>query len=361
MAKRNYYDILGVDENAKSDTIKKAYRKLAKENHPDTHPGDKQAEKKFKEISEAYSILSEPKKKQQYDQMRKYGFGGPGSGGGFSSHGVNFDLSDFFGGSQGPGQRRSHKQGSFKGDDFFSFGGLGDLFSQIFERDNGYGQQNYRVQRGKDVHVNLEIPFETAVLGGKANFSLEQEDVCSSCKGTGVKSAGKPSICTDCRGSGMVSRVQGAFAVNRPCPKCLGKGQLIQDPCLNCGGTGRVKAQKKYSLNISSGSESGNKLRLTGQGEPGGEGVPSGDLIITLRVGKHRFFWNKGNDIYCEVPIDKKRALKGTKARVKTIYDNTIELKIPANTKVDKTFRLKGMGVKNKQCSGDQYVNIKVT
>ncbi|MFQ5769127.1 MAG: DnaJ C-terminal domain-containing protein [bacterium] len=362
MAKKDFYEILGVDESASFDTIKKAYRQLAKENHPDAHPGDKRAEERFKEISEAYSVLSDAKKRQQYDQMRKFGFAGARPGGGFYSQGFDFDLSDFFGGSA---RTRTSKHGSsqrhtFNLDDFFGFGGFGDLFSQLFDREDGYGRRSSHPQRGKDIRVNLEIPFETATLGGKSTFSLDKEEVCSSCKGTGVKDARNPEICAECHGTGMISRAQGAFAVNRPCPKCLGKGRIIKNPCLSCGGSGRVKAKRRYAINIACGTEEGKKLRLAKQGYPGENGATPGDMIITLKVLQHRFFRNNGLDIYCEVPIDKVRAKKGTKVRVKTIYGNTIELKIPPLTESSKIFKLKGMGIRSKQGSGDQYVKINV-
>jgi molecular chaperone DnaJ len=358
MAKRNYYEILGVSENASSEEIKKAYRGLAKTFHPDANPGDKTAEARFKEIAEAYSVLSDSDKRKQYDQMRKYGFAGARPGGGFYSHGIDFDLSDLFGGSFKSGRRSGSRQTPF--DDFFAFGGLGDLFSQMFERENGFGQTSQRARRGEDIRVNLEIPFETAALGGNAEFSIKKEDRCPDCKGSGARSGKKPETCPDCRGSGTVSMAQGAFAVSRPCPRCLGKGKIIRDPCKTCGGKGRVKVDKKYSIVIPAGAEDGKSLRLTSQGSPGDDGQQSGDLIVTLHVAPHRFFSRRGRDIYCEVPIDKKRAKQGTKVRVKTIYGNTVELNVPPVTNGGKTFRLKEMGIRSKDGVGDQYVKIKV-
>jgi len=360
MANKNYYEILGVQGNAGFDAIKKSYRKLAKENHPDTHPGDKQAEKKFKEASEAYSVLSDSKKRQQYDQMRKYGFGSQ-SGTGFGQQGLDIDLSEIFGNFSGGSRRRPKRKNDFNLDDFFGFGGLGDLFSQVVDRENGYGSQSRRPARGQDIRVNLEIPFETAVLGGKATFSIQKKLSCENCKGTGSRTSKKPAICSECKGSGMISMARGAFSVKRPCPKCLGKGQTISDPCRNCGGSGQTEGNKTFSVNIKSGTETGHTLKLSGQGTPGNQGEPAGDLILVTRVADHRFFKNKGLDIYCEVPIAKDKALQGTKVKVKTIHGNSVKLTIPPNSDTGKTFRLKGMGIGKKTSKGDQYVKIKLS
>ena len=356
MANKNYYEILGVDEGASFETIKKSYRKLAKENHPDTHPGDQQAEKKFKEASEAYNVLSDSKKRQQYDQMRKYGFGAH-SGGGFGHQGI--DLSEIFGNYSGAGRRRSKRKADFNLDDFFGFGGLGDLFSQVLNRENGFGHQG-RPGKGQDVHVKLKIPFETAVLGGKVAFSIQKGLACERCKGTGSRASQKPSTCSECKGSGMVSMARGAFSVKRPCPRCLGNGQTISDPCQNCGGSGQTKGNKTFSVNIKAGTENGHDLKLTGHGNPGRPGEPAGDLILTIRVGKHRFFKSKGLDIYCEVPIDKEKAMQGTDVKVKTIHGNSVRLTIPPNSDTGKTLRLKGMGISRNGSQGDHYVKIKL-
>lgn len=361
MAKTDYYQVLGVDEKASFDTIKRAYRRLAKEFHPDAHPGDKTAEKRFKEISEAYSVLSDSKKRAQYDQMRRFGFPGSRPGAGFHAQDFGVDLSDLFGGFARGGHRRSSRQGSFNLDDFFSFGGLGDLFSQIFDPENGFAQKNYRSSKGQDIHADLEIPFETAVFGGKTVFSIKKDEACSGCKGTGAEGGRQPEICSDCGGSGMISRAQGGFAVSRPCPRCLGKGHVIKNLCQVCSGTGRVKAEKKYSITIAPGTEDGKKVRLAGQGNAGENGTTAGNLIITIRVARHRFFRNKGLDIYCEVPIDREQAKRGTKVKVRTVYGKSVKLNIPPNSNGNRTFRLKGMGIRNKGERGDQYVRIKVT
>ncbi len=359
MAKKNYYEILGVAESATADQIKKAYRKLAKQYHPDVHPGDKSSEDRFKEISEAYDVLSDTRKRQQYDQMRKYGFMGSNRSDGFNAQGFDFDLSDLFGSGFRTG-RKGHRSGSSNSDDFFGFGGLGDLFSQILDREGGFGHRSEDRRHESDIHADLEIPFETAALGGKARFVVTKEVSCASCNGSGAQAGTRPEVCPQCHGTGMISRSQGQFAVNRPCPRCLGKGRIVSHPCEFCNGRGRVQTRKRYSVKIAPGTLDGHILKLSGQGNPGEEGHPPGDLILKLKVGEHKFFKSKGLDIYCEVPIDKKIAKKGTKIRVKTIRGDTVELKIPSNSNGSKTFRLKEMGIRSREGVGDQYVKIKL-
>lgn len=357
MSKRDYYKILGVTENATTEKIKKAYRKLAKEYHPDAHPGDKNAEERFKEISEAYGVLSDTKKRQQYDQMRKFGFAGTGPGGGFDIHG--FDLSDISGGFTRSGHRRTRQPGGFFEEDFFGFGGVGDLFSQFFARENGFRQRGYGPEKGQNIRAKLEIPFETAAVGGQTVISINKEETCSLCSGSGAK-GGKIEVCPECHGNGTITMTQGAFSVSRPCPRCLGKGQIIKERCQLCSGTGKVIQNRKIAINIPPAIENGKNLRLTGQGNPGINGGPAGDLVITIQIGKHHFFKRKALDVYCEVPIEKNMAQKGSKVRVKTIYGEKVELKVPPNTDNGKSFRLKGMGIKSKNAEGDQFVRIKV-
>ncbi|HEX9653326.1 MAG TPA: J domain-containing protein [bacterium] len=360
MAKRDYYEVLGVPEKASAEEIKKAYRRLAKKYHPDANPGDRSAEDRFKEISEANDVLSHGQKRRQYDQMRKYGFAGSRPGREGFSQGLDFDLSDLFGGGSKTGGRRTQRSGSFNLDDFFGFGGLGDLFGQFLDRENGFGQRGSRSSRGADIHATLDIPFEMAALGGTANFSITKDVVCSSCYGAGAQAGTHPEICPECQGSGMLSMSQGAFSVNRPCPRCLGKGKIITHPCTNCRGSGREQASKSYSVKIAPGTREGHILKLSGQGSPGDAGQKPGDLILTAKVGQHKFFKTRGLDILCEVPVDRGLAKKGTKLRIKTIHGNTVELRIPANSNGEKTFRLKEMGIRSKEAVGDQYVKIKI-
>ncbi len=289
MVKKDYYQVLGVDEKADATAIKRVYRRLAKKCHPDAHPGDKQAEIRFKEISEAYNVLSDDGKRKRYDQMRRFGFGG--QPGGYPQSG--FDFNDIWGVSP-KARRRKQRPGDFDGDELFGFGGLGDLFAHIFDKQPNSRNFNNGNISPNDIQVTLEVPFETAALGGKVNFRV---------------------------------------------PPKHGKG---------------------FSLNISAGTESGKKLRLAGQGRISMNGFPPGDLIVTVKLLEHRFFKLKGLDIYCEIPLDRRMAHEGTTVRVKTIHGNTVELTIPPETRQGKTFRLKELGVKDKERRGDQYVKIKL-
>lgn len=357
MANRNYYQILGVDENASAEDIKKAYRDLAKKYHPDAHPGDKQAEERFKEISEAYRVLSDAEKRKQYDQMRKYGFSGADRGAGGGAGFEGFDFGDLFGGFRsGAGRRRQQRRG-FSTEDFFGFGGIGDLFSQIFSREFGFEGEPFARKTSRDVRAEVEIPFETAAVGGRTSISLRREEACPTCDGAGGT---KVEVCSQCRGTGTLSHVQGGFAVSRPCPRCMGRGKIVQETCQACGGAGRVPRQRRIVVNIPPATEDGKVLKLKGQGNPGVNGQPPGDLYLTIRVGKHRFFKKKGLDIHCEVPIDKSKAEEGTRIKVKSIYGKKVELKIPPGTEDGKSFRLKNIGIVKNGQVGDQYVKVKV-
>ncbi len=355
MPKRDYYDILGVKENASADEIKRIYRDLAKKYHPDKNSGDKAAEAKFKEISEAYNILRDPAKRKQYDQMRKYGaFGGGMPGGGVGG----FDFSQFW----RPGSSGQQRGGSFSFDDLFGLGGLGDLFGDFFD----FGERTRREktgasQKGDTLYYDLTIPFELAVNGGKQVITISLEESCDSCDGTGAEKGSKPKTCPDCHGRGTISIAQGFFAVNRTCPRCFGRGTIVDKFCAVCRGTGTTRRNKNLSITIPQGISDGTRLKLKGQGATGIKNGPKGDIIIAFHLAPHRFFTRNGNDIYCEVPLDMIKAIQGTKIRIKTVYNKKVDIKIPPGTKTGKTFRLKGLGVKSKEGTGDQYVTINVT
>jgi len=350
MAKKDFYEILGVSEKASNDEIKKAYRDLAKKYHPDKHPGDKAAEERFKEISEAHSVLSDAKKRAQYDQMRKLGAFGQGAGG-FDFRGFDLgDLSNIFTG----GRSRKSKRRGFSFDDFGSLGGLGDIFSQFFDMSNG------RPPRGEPIHedslnLEIEVPFETATSGGKVQFTYKRKVTCNACKGTGSASGSKPTACSNCHGTGKISVGLGGFAVNRPCPQCLGRGTIITEVCKQCNGSGAIDETRTLAVPIKQGTEDGKKIRLKGQGNFG-----KGDLILTVHVEEHKFFKRKGLDVYCEVSVNMVQAALGTKIRVKTIDNKKVEIKIPEGTQNGATMRLRGMGSKKDGRSGDQYVTIRV-
>jgi molecular chaperone DnaJ len=347
MKAKNYYDILGVNEGAGVEEIKKIYRKLAKQCHPDANPGSKQSEDRFKEISEAYDVLSDPKKRQQYDQMRKYGFGGPGAG----KAGGGFDPGDFdFGQFRQAGNGRGASSEGFN-----VFGGLGDLFSQFFNRGESDFEGDSDAGSG-DLHATLEIPFELSATGGKTRFTVAKDKPCTACSGTGTRPGSKKIVCPSCRGKGTVTLGQGAFGINRPCSRCFGKGTLAGQPCEPCDGSGRVHGNVTYSVSIPEGIRDGEQVRLAGQGS----GSPPGDLIITVRVEPHRFFERRGNDVYCNVELNLAQAMRGSTVRVKTPARKKVNLKIPKGTKDGTVFRLAGMGIRRDGKKADQYVKVKL-
>lgn len=355
MPKQDYYDILGVRENASDEEIKRVYRNLAKQYHPDVNKGDKTAEARFKEISEAYNILRDREKRKKYDQMRKFGAFGQGQPGGF-------DFSNFdFGQSRRQGSGASRFGGSFSFDDLFGLGGIGDIFGDFFDRGERIRRERSgQRQQGAALSADITIPFELAINGGKQFLNLTVEENCESCKGSGAEKGTKPKTCPDCLGRGTISISQGFFAVNRTCPRCFGRGTIIEKPCSVCQGTGSVKRIKKLAIAIPQGIRDNTKLRIRGQGAHGIKGGKKGDVIITVHIAPHRFFKRKGNDIYCEVPVDIIKAIKGTKIRVRTVYNKKVDIKIPSAVKNGSIFRLKELGVKSKEGTGDQLVSIRV-
>ncbi|MCP4581657.1 MAG: molecular chaperone DnaJ [candidate division Zixibacteria bacterium] len=358
----DYYNALGVAESASPDEIKRAYRKLAKKYHPDANPNDKQAEAKFKEVSEAYNVLSDSKKKQQYDMMRKYGAGfggaarGPGGASGFSFEDI---MSQF--GQQGTGGfSRSDKQ-------FSGFGSFADIFSSLFgdQQKGGFtggfgrtGQQS-RPRKGDDILTDIEIPFEDSIEGGERKIKINVEQACGQCRGSGITPGSKASACPECKGSGNVTFSQGSFSVSRPCPRCLGRGRITGNPCRKCSGKGKVFGPKTVKINIPKGIESGKNIRLKGLGKPGVNGGPAGDLYLKINVSGHSYFWRKGKDIYSRVPINLKQAILGGKTKIRTLKKE-IELKIPPGTSSGQRFRLKGMGLAINGKKGDQFVEVEL-
>lgn len=359
MPKKDYYEVLGVSESASQEEIKRVYRDLAKKYHPDVNKGDKTAESRFKGISEAYNVLRDPEKRKKYDQMKKYGFSG-GQPGGNNFGGFDFGNIDFGQFAQ-RGTRRRQNSGGGIFDEFFSVGGLGDIFSEMFDQGGRSGRGRTATQsKEKNIHSELTIPFDLAVNGGKQIVSIQSDDKCTHCNGTGAEPGANPKTCPQCGGRGTISLAQGFFAVNRTCPRCRGRGILIDKPCSICNGSGDVKKSKKVAITIPSGVKDGALLRLKGMGNNGLNKKNRGDLILKLHVAAHKFFNRKGNDVYCEIPIDIIQSIKGTKIRVKTVYNKKVELKVPPKTKDGKIFRMKGLGIKSNEGSGDQYVTIKV-
>ena len=323
---KDYYRILGVSETATTDEIKKAYRRLAKQYHPDRNPNNAQAADRFKEINEAHDALSDDAKRKRYDQMRKYGAFTPSSGTRPpSSSSPDFDFGDIG-----------------------SFGGLGDLFSSIFGKRRD-------AESDDTVETTVHIPFKTAVLGGKVPVVLPMEEVCPTCSGKGAAPGATIQTCTECKGRGTISFGQGGFAVNRPCPVCRGKGKVPSQRCATCQGSGEVRVDKRVNLTVMPGTEDGAKVRLKGQGAKG-----RGDLLVTFQVEADAFFRRDGNDLICVVPINVAQAMLGSRVKVRTIDGKKVVLRIPPGTQHGQKFRIPGYGVEKSGRRGDQFVEVHV-
>jgi molecular chaperone DnaJ len=353
-ATKDFYEILGVKEKATPEEIKKAYRKLAKKYHPDANPGNPGASERFKEIGEAYSVLSDPEKRKQYDQMKRlgaFGFGGGTGRGPFSR-----PPGAGYGTAGGPGG------GSFSFEDLSGFGsGLSDLFSSIFDRGKKEpGSPRRGPAQGRNVEYLVEVPFETAVKGGRVTINVPITEECASCGGSGAAPGTSSKSCSECRGSGTVSFGQGGFAVKRPCPACMGRGTIPEKPCTACDGTGTVRQNRKIQVTVPKGAEDGAKVRLSGQGERGKMGGKPGDLVITFKVKPHRFFRRNGLDLEVTVPINIAQATLGSKIRVRTVDGKKVVLRIPPGTQAGTRFRIRGQGVERGGRVGDLFVEVKL-
>jgi molecular chaperone DnaJ len=347
-ATKDYYQLLGVPETAGAEDIKKAYRRLAKKFHPDANANDPQAADRFKEVGEAYSVLSDDTKRKQYDAMRRNPFAGMGFGGA---------------GAARPGSGAAGTQGGagFSFEDLGDLGGLGDIFSSIFDRGGRRRQsRGTSMERGRDVEYVVDISFKTAARGGRIQLAVPMTDDCAVCNATGAAPGAKLQPCTECGGTGTVQFGQGGFAVSRPCPACLGRGQVPTVRCSACGGTGQVRAQRQIALNVPAGVDNGSKLRLSGQGEKGSAGAPPGDLLVTFRVQPHHFFRRDGLDVHCTVPVNVAQAMLGSKIRVSTVDGRKVALRVPSGTQSGTRFRIPGQGVEKAGRRGDQYVQVKV-
>jgi molecular chaperone DnaJ len=346
---KDFYAVLGVSASASHDEIKKQYRKLASKHHPDKNPNDAKAAERFKEISEAYQVLGDEQKRKQYDDMRRLGaFGGFGGA---------------RPGARGPGAGPPGGGGTgfgggfrFEEVDLGGLGGLGDLFGSMF----GGNRKTREPERGQDVEVNLEVPFRTAVTGGKVNIELEVNEECPACKGSGGAPGSKMQTCPECGGRGTISFGQGGFAVQRPCPQCLGRGQIPTEQCGNCGGSGEVRARRKIAVTVPEGTDTGTKIRLKGQGGHGSRSGPPGDLLINFSVLPDRFYRREGMDLIAKVPINIAQATLGSKVSVKTIDGKRVSIRIPAGTPSGKRFRVRGQGVQKGDLRGDLIVEVEI-
>jgi molecular chaperone DnaJ len=315
VAQRDLYSVLGVDKKASPDEIKKAYRKLARKYHPDTNPGDQQAEERFKEISAAYDVLGDPDKRKQYDRGGLFAGagrpGGPGGPGGFDAGSFSDILSNLFGGAGGPAGRT--------------------------------GTRGPRAERGRDLEAEVSISFDQAIEGAQIPLTVPTSQMCGTCHGTGAKPGTAPKVCPRCQGRGIESQGQGLFSISQPCSRCGGTGAIIEDPCPTCSGSGSVRTVKKYRVNIPAGVRDGSRVRLAGKGEPGRSGGPAGDLYGITRVSESPVFKRKGDHVEVEVPLTIPEAIRGAEVEVPTLNGRK-KLRVPAGTKHGTVQRLRGEG-----------------
>jgi molecular chaperone DnaJ len=333
--KKDYYEILGVPRDASEDQIKQAYRKLALKYHPDKNKGNPKAEEKFKEATEAYEILRDPKKRASYD---KYGHEGVAGFEGFG-RGAYTDFADIFG-------------------DF----DIGDIFEGFFGSGFGTRTRTKRPRRGADIQYDLIITLEEAANGKEAQIEIPRNENCNSCKGTGSAAGSKPAVCPVCNGTGQIRQTQGFFSITQTCYKCRGEGRIILSPCKNCGGSGLEVKKRKITVKVPAGVESGSRLKISGEGEQGPNSGPRGDLYVVLHIQKHALFERRGNDLLSVVDISFPLACLGGEIEVATIYGKKAKMKIPAGTENGHIFRLKGNGIPylGSYGKGDQLVKINI-
>lgn len=336
MAKRDYYEVLGESKGASGDVLKKAYRKKAKELHPDRNPDNPDAEGQFKEVNEAYDVLRDADKKAAYDRFGHAAFEG-GMGGGQRGPQGNADFASAF----------------------------SDVFDDLFGNFSGGGQRSsgrQRATRGSDLRYNLKVSLEDAFKGKQTKLNIPGSVACSTCEGTGAKNAAEPSSCPTCSGMGKVRAQQGFFTVERTCPTCSGRGQIIKDPCSSCAGAGRVQKDRSLSVNIPAGVETGTRIRLAGEGDAGLRGGPPGDLYIFIEITPHQIFEREGQNIYCRIPVTMTTAAMGGELEAPTVDGGRTRVKVPAGVQSGKQLRLRGKGMPALRGGGvgDLYIELAV-
>jgi molecular chaperone DnaJ len=323
---KNLYDALGVAKNASQDEIKKAYRKLARQYHPDRNPGEASAEERFKEVQGAYDVLSDPEKRKQYDTFGTAGGRGAPGDNGFDARNFNFNVGDL--------------------------GDLGDLLGGLFGRGRGRAQQQPRGMRGADLEAEVNLSFEDSLRGVETRIPVAVDVPCSQCGGSGAKPGTAPVICPECNGRGVVAESQGLFALSQPCPRCRGNGTVIEDPCPKCHGSGRERRTKRYTVKIRPGVKDGTRIRLKGKGEPGSGGGPPGDLYVVTRVQPSPLYRRRGDDLVIDVPVTYSEAALGATVQVPTPDGPAISLKVPAGSQDGKLLRVRGRGAPKLSGSG---------
>ena len=336
MSKRDYYEVLGVGRDATAEEIKKAYRKLARQYHPDANQEDPDTDTKFKEINEAYQVLNDPQKRTQYDRFGHMDTGANGFG-----------------------------SGGFESGDYQGFGDMGDIFDMFFGGRGFGGTQRRGPQRGADLQYDMEISFEEAAFGVERDIVIPRTENCDECDGSGAKKGSQPQTCRDCQGTGQQRQRQqtpfGEFMNVKTCPTCQGRGKIIEDPCPQCSGTGRVRERRKIHVKIPAGVDHGARMRIAGEGEAGEQGAPRGDLYIMIRVKPHSQFQRHDYDVYSEIPISFVQAALGDDLQVDTL-DGKVKLKVPAGTQTGSRFRIRGKGIPHMRSDrrGDHHVRVTV-
>jgi molecular chaperone DnaJ len=333
MAKRDYYEVLGVQKNASKDEIKKAYRKLAVQYHPDKNPGNKEAEEKFKEATEAYEVLADDRKKQAYDQ---FGFSGVEGMGGPNPH----DFSQTFRGFED------------------IFGDFSGIFDTIFG--GGYNRRSSGPRQGVSLRHDIEIPFKDAVFGTKVEIQYTKSDACPRCKGSGAADGAGRKVCPTCKGTGQIRQSAGFFSMSSPCHSCGGQGEIIEKPCPECGGSGTQKKRQKIMVTIPQGVENGKRVVIPRQGDAGPAGGPPGDLYVFIRVKPHEFFERQDEDLYCAIPISITQASLGAEIQVSTLEGKTIKVKVPSGIQNGKLLRIRDEGVPVSGHRGNLYIKLMV-